>query len=154
MFDHLAPDYHLLTLDCSSVCHGAVSCLARVWRVSLPVSPVSPPEHSTPASPLPVRARPAPPAPWARPDNRTTGTACHCFTCCWRGQETTAGIWWRALAGIHHLLQLSSDPTKQLGRLAAGLVAGITSRASLLISLCLHSQRTRLVAPPDQFCYF
>ena len=87
LFDHLGPDYHLLTLDCSSVCYGAVSCLARVARVSrvsLPVSPVTPPAHSTPASSLPVRAR---------PHNRTTGTACHCFTCCRRGQETTAGIW-------------------------------------------------------------
>ena len=81
-------DYHLLTLDCSSVCYGAVS---RVSRVSLPVSPVTTTAHSTPASPFPVRPRPAPPP--ARPDYRTTGTACLCFTCCWRGKETTAGIW-------------------------------------------------------------
>ena len=84
-------DYHLLTLDCSSVCYGAVSRVSRVSRVSLPVSPVTTTAHSTPASPFPVRPRPAPPP--ARPDYRTTGTACLCFTCCWRGKETTAGIW-------------------------------------------------------------
>ena len=144
----LAHDYHLLTLDCSSVCYGAVSCISRV---PVPVSPVTA-AHSTPASPFPVRARPAPPPP--RPDYRTTGTACHCFTCCWRGEETTAGIWWRALAGIHHLLQLTGGLTHQVGREAAGLVAGTTSRASMLISLCLLSHRTRLVAPPQQFGYF
>ena len=47
----LAHDYHLLTLNCSSVCYGAVSCLPRVSRVPLPVSPVTaaPPPLQVPA---------------------------------------------------------------------------------------------------------
>ena len=98
----MAHDYHLLTLDCSSVCNGAVSRVSRVARVPLPMSPaVTTAAPSTPASPSPVRARPRPaaagtrphPRPHPRPHLRTTGTACHCFTRCWRGEETTAGIW-------------------------------------------------------------
>ena len=93
----IAHDYHLLTLDCSSVCDGAASLTgsltgSRVSRVPLPMSPVTAAAPSPPASPRPVRPRPAAAGP-PRPHHRTTGTACHCFSAGWRREETTAGIW-------------------------------------------------------------
>ena len=151
----IAHDYHLLTLDCSSVCDGAASLTAsltgsRVSRVPLPMSPVTAAAPSPPASPRPVRPRPAAAGP-PRPHHRTTGTACHCFSAGWRREETTAGIWWRALAGIHHLLQRASPPITQLAWLMGRLAHSLSLNFSLF-PLTTHPTCCTAEQPAERAC--